>query len=118
MKDQQKQSRRPSSEHNKQRRPSGPTPRAQAKPHLDAPIPKGPRSGTTRRMTLNMDGQPKKIFHETVCKVLDQCQSCPMLDIDYRDQLVLKTNDFKKKLLESGLSSALRLSTQRKARRQ
>ena len=31
-----------------------------------------------------------------------------MLDIDYRDQLVLKTNDFKKKLLESGLSSAQR----------
>lgn len=57
-------------------------------------------------MTLNMDGQPKKIFHETVCKVLDQCQSCPMLEIDYRDQLVIKTNDFKKKLSDSGLSSA------------
>jgi len=105
MKDQQKHPRRPTSEQ-KQRRPAGPTPRSQAKTKLDGPIPKGPRSGTTRRMTLNMDGKPKKIFHETICKVLDQCQSCPMLEIDYRDQLVLKTNEFRKKLTDSGLTSA------------
>lgn len=91
---------------------NGPTTRPKRSPSsapgqaaaLDAPIPRGPRSGTTRRMMLNVDGQPQKVFHETVCKVLDQCQSCPMLDLDYRDQLVFKTNDFKKKLSEAGLS--------------
>ncbi len=68
-----------------------------------APIPKGPRSGTTRRMMTNIDGQAQKVYHENVCRVLDQCQSCPMLDLDYRDQLVLKTTDFRKKLADSGL---------------
>lgn len=53
---------------------------------------------------LNIDGQPQKVFHETVCKVLEQCQSCPMLELDYRDQLVFKSNDFRKKLADSGLS--------------
>lgn len=105
MKKQHQQSQRPTTDRKKDR-PSRPTPRSQAAPALDGPIPKGPRSGTTRRMTLNIDGQPTKIFHENACKVLDQCQSCPMLDLDYRDQLVLKTADFKKKLADSGLSSA------------
>lgn len=105
MKNQPKHSQRSSNDQTR-RRPTGPTNRPQERPHLDAPIPKGPRSGTTRRMTLNVDGQPKKVFHESVCKVLDQCQSCPMLEIDYRDQLVLKTNDFKKKLQDSGLNTA------------
>jgi|GEM_PF-545019 len=87
-------------------RTSRPMPR-NTKPTVDVlggPIPKGPRSGTTRRMMLNKDGQPQKVFHETVCRVLDQCQSCPMLDLDYRDQLVFKTNEFKKKLSEAGLT--------------
>ncbi|NBW82683.1 hypothetical protein EBR21_13105, partial [bacterium] len=49
---------------------------------LDAPIPRGVRSGVTRRMMINREGEPQKVFHENVCRVLDQCQSCPMLDMD------------------------------------
>ncbi|MBM3381559.1 MAG: 23S rRNA (uracil(1939)-C(5))-methyltransferase RlmD [Betaproteobacteria bacterium] len=70
---------------------------------LGAPIPKGPRSGNTRRMMTNIDGQAQKVYHENVCRVLDQCQSCPMLDLDYRDQLVVKTGEFRKKLADAGL---------------
>jgi 23S rRNA (uracil1939-C5)-methyltransferase len=105
MSKQPRESRRPTST---QRKPSGPTPRASApaRDHLGAPIPKGPRSGTTRRMMLNLDGQPQKVFHETICRVLDQCQSCPMLELDYRDQLSQKTEDFKKKLANANLSGS------------
>jgi 23S rRNA (uracil1939-C5)-methyltransferase len=55
-------------------------------------------------MMLNVDGQSQKVFHETICRVLDQCQSCPMLDLDYRDQLTQKTEDFRKKLAGARLS--------------
>jgi 23S rRNA (uracil1939-C5)-methyltransferase len=80
----------------------GPKP---AKAALDAPIPKGARSGVTRRLMLNREGEPEKVFHETVCKVLDQCQSCQVLDLDYRDQINFKTSDFRKKLSQSGLKA-------------
>lgn len=95
--------RRPSSSSRSADRPTTRSIRPAAD-NLGAPIPKGPRSGNTRRMMFNVDGQPQKVFHETVCRVLDQCQSCPMLDLDYRDQLVIKTNDFRKKLSDSGLT--------------
>jgi 23S rRNA (uracil1939-C5)-methyltransferase len=103
------------------RSPSAPEPRAQrrplkdkgpkpAGPVMDAPIPKGARSGVTRRLMLNREGEPEKVFHETVCKVLDQCQSCQVLDLDYRDQISFKTNDFRKKLSQSGLKSQPKVS--------
>lgn len=76
-----------------------------AKPALEAPIPKGSRSGITRRLMVNRSGESEKVFHETVCRVLDQCQSCPMLDLDYRDQIDFKTKDFRKKLAQAGLKS-------------
>ncbi len=91
-----------------QRRPQ--RDKSQVKPALDAPIPKGARSGVTRRLMLNRDGEPQKVFHETVCRVLDQCQSCPMLDMDYRDQLSFKTTDFRKKLAQAGLKSQASVS--------
>lgn len=74
-------------------------------PDIGAPIPRGARSGTTRRMMTNREGEPEKVFHENVCGVLEQCQSCPMLEMDYRDQLVFKSNDFRKKLAQAGLKS-------------
>ncbi|MFZ9520263.1 MAG: 23S rRNA (uracil(1939)-C(5))-methyltransferase RlmD [Silvanigrellaceae bacterium] len=94
--------RAPTSTSNRPGRPSNLRPPAK---ELDAPIPRGVRSGVTRRMMLNREGEPQKVFHETVCKVLDQCQSCPMLDMDYRDQVTFKTTDFKKRLAQAGLKS-------------
>lgn len=91
------------------RTPASPRPRsgqpAQTTSNLGAPIPKGARSGVTRRLMSNNQGEPQKVFYETVCRVLDQCQSCPMLDLDYRDQIAFKTSDFQKKLDQAGLKS-------------
>lgn len=94
--------RAPSAPQSRPRRSSTARPAA---PEIGAPIPKGARSGVTRRLMLNRDGEPQKVFHETVCRVLDQCQSCPMLDMDYRDQVVFKTNDFRKRLAQAGLKA-------------
>lgn len=53
--------------------------------------------GVTRRMLTTTGGNPQAEFvsHEDPCRVLAECRACSLLDLEYRRQLQLKTQDFR-----------------------
>lgn len=50
-------------------------------------------SGT--RYFLNRNGAAEKVLPQGICKVLEECGSCPSLDVSYREQLSQKTKHLK-----------------------
>ncbi len=68
-------------------------------------VPRAVPMATPRRMTVNREGVPEKVLHETPCRILAACGSCPVLDVDYRTTLVLKSTDLKNRLAQAGMST-------------
>lgn len=54
-----------------------------------------------RRVTTKM-GQVEKILPRDACRILDTCGSCALLNLNYKSQLLQKTNKLKETLKGSG----------------
>jgi 23S rRNA (uracil1939-C5)-methyltransferase len=62
-------------------------------------------SRTPIRLFTSKNGEASKILHREKCRILDVCGSCSLLNEDYKDQLIIKSNRLKEKTKEHGFSA-------------